>query len=139
MQWLLDGFATAADQPAFIHEGEMTTYGEVVDRIDSFRLVLTREGIEAGEKVAVLADYAPAVVCLILALARHGAIVIPLSRAAVVEEDAALAISGCDWFVEFDPEGRQAPFARRPITAEHAPASEPVAPCLPALRLCAAG
>jgi len=127
MQWLLDRFATAAEAPAFIHEGERTTYGEVIAQIERFGDVLTRHGVKAGEKVAVLADYAPAVVCLILALARHGAIVIPLSRAAVVEEDAALAISGCDWFVEFDVVGREAAFSRRPIAAEHALVSELVA------------
>ena len=127
MQWLLDRFATAAEAPAFIHEGERTTYGEVIAQIERFGEVLAQEGVKGGEKVAVLADYAPAVVCLILALARHGAIVIPLSRAAVVEEDAALAISGCDWFVEFDLEGRKASFSRRPIAAEHALVSALVA------------
>ena len=139
MQWLLDRFATAADQPAFIHEGETTTYGAVVAQIDGFGATLAKEGVRAGEKVAVLADYAPAVVCLILALARCGAIVIPLSRAAVVEEDAALAISGCDWFVEFDPEGREATFARRPIAAEHALVSELVAAGRPGLILFSSG
>ena len=139
MQWLLDRLATAADQPAFIHEGETTTYGAVVAQIDGFGATLAKEGVRAGEKVAVLADYAPAVVCLILALARRGAIVIPLSRAAVVEEDAALAISGCDWFVEFDPEGREATFARRPIAAEHALVSELVAAGRPGLILFSSG
>lgn len=127
MQWLLDRFATASGQAAFIHEGETTTYGEVVARIEAFGAILTDQGVRPGEKVAVLADYAPAVVCLILALARHGAIVIPLSRQAVVEEDAALAISGCDWFVEFDLDGREAGFSRRRIAAEHALVSELVA------------
>jgi acyl-coenzyme A synthetase/AMP-(fatty) acid ligase len=139
VQWLLDRFATAADQPAFIHEGETTTYGQVVAQIDRFGATLTEKGVRAGEKVAVLADYAPAVVCLILALARHGAIVIPLSRAAVVEEDAALAISGCDWFVEFDLEGREATFARRPIAAEYALVSELVAAGRPGLILFSSG
>jgi acyl-coenzyme A synthetase/AMP-(fatty) acid ligase len=37
----------------------------------------------------------------------------------VVEEDAALAISGCDWFVEFDASGRTATFRERKIAAEH--------------------
>lgn len=119
MQWLLDRFATTPDRPAFIHEGRTTTYGEVLAQIEGFSATLAREGVRPGEKVAVLADYAPAVVCLILALARHGAIVIPLSRAAVVEEGAALAISGCDWFVEFDRKGQEASFSRRSIVAEH--------------------
>jgi acyl-coenzyme A synthetase/AMP-(fatty) acid ligase len=124
MQWLLDRFATAPDQPAFIHEGETTCYADVLRRIDAFTAALQSEGVSQGDKVAVLADYAPAVVCLILALARLGAIVIPLSRAAVVEEDAALAISGCDWFVEFDPQGREASFRRHPVDVEHPLVSE---------------
>lgn len=124
MQWLLDRFETTPERAAFIHEGETTTYGEVLARIEDFGDALARQGVKAGEKVAVLADYAPAVVCLILALARRGAIVIPLSRAAVVEEDTALAISGCDWFVTFDAKGREADFSRRPIAAEHALVSD---------------
>ena len=139
MQWLLDRFATASGQAAFIHEGETTTYGEVVASIEAFGAILAERGVRPGEKVAVLADYAPAVVCLILALARHGAIVIPLSRQAVVEEDAALAISGCDWFVEFDLAGREARFSRRRIAVEHALVSELVAAGRPGLILFSSG
>ncbi len=119
MEWLFDRFATAPDRAAFVHDGRATTYGEAIAAIDAFGATLEQQGVQAGDKVAVLADYAPAVVCLILALARRGAIVIPLSRAAVVEEDAALLISGCDWFVTFDPENRDASFARRSIPVEH--------------------
>ncbi|WP_309606934.1 long-chain fatty acid--CoA ligase [Phenylobacterium sp.] len=139
MQWLLDRFATAPDQAAFVHEGETVAYGQAVEIINGFSDTLAREGVRAGEKVAVLADYAPAVVCLILALAQAGAIVIPLSRAAVVEEDGALAISGCDWFVEFDPEGRQAAFKRRRIVVDHALVSELVAAGRPGLILFSSG
>lgn len=139
MQWLLDRFATAPDQPAFIHEGRTVTYGQVVQTIEGFGATLTREGVLPGQKVAVLADYAPEVVCLILALAINRDIVIPLSRAAVVEEDAALAISGCDWFVEFDAEGREATFSRREIAAEHALISDLVAAGRPGLLLFSSG
>jgi acyl-coenzyme A synthetase/AMP-(fatty) acid ligase len=139
MQWLLDRFAAAPDRVAFIHEGEATTYSQVLARIDGFTAVLAREGVRAGDKVAVLADYAPAVVCLILALARRGAIVIPLSRAAVVEEGAALAISGCDWFVDFDLAGRVATFRPRRIVAEHPLVSGLIAAGRPGLILFSSG
>ncbi|HEX2800440.1 MAG TPA: long-chain fatty acid--CoA ligase, partial [Phenylobacterium sp.] len=139
MQWLLDRFATAPDQAAFIHEGRTVTYGQVVQTIEGFGATLTREGVLPGQKVAVLADYAPEVVCLILALAINRDIVIPLSRAAVVEEDAALAISGCDWFVEFDAEGREATFSRREIAAEHALITDLVAARRPGLLLFSSG
>lgn len=139
MQWLVDRFATASGQAAFVHEGHTTTYGEAAQAIEAFDATLAREGIKAGDKVAILADYAPAVVCLMLALALRSAIVIPLSRAAVVEEDAALAISGCDWFVAFDPENREASFARRAIPAEHALVSALIAAGRPGLILFSSG
>ena len=139
MQWLLDRFATAPDRAAFVHDGHTTSYGEVIAAVDAFGATLAREGVRPGEKVAILADYAPAVICLILALARHGAIIIPLSRAAVVEEEAALAISGCDWFVTFDPENRGATFARRAIPAAHVLVSGLVAAGRPGLILFSSG
>ena len=139
MQWLLDRFASAADRDAFVHEGERSTYGEVLARIEGFGRVLEQQGVRAGDKVAVLADYAPGVVCLILALALKGAIVIPLSRQAVVEEGAALAISGCDWFVEFDVAGRTATFRERKIAAEHALIAELVVAGRPGLILFSSG
>ncbi len=118
MQWLLDRFASEPDRPAFIHEGRQVSYGAVVQCVDAFTARLAKEAIGRGDKVAVLADYSPEVFCLILALARNGNIIIPISRAAVVEEDAALAICGCDWFAAFDREGLTVEFRRHPITAD---------------------
>ena len=71
MQWLLDRFATAPDKEAFIHEGERSTYSEVLARIEGFEAILGRPGIGAGDKVAILADFAPGVICLMLAAPRR--------------------------------------------------------------------
>jgi len=139
MQWLLERFATRPEQPAFVHEGQSVSYGEVLERIEDFGRILAAHGIAAGQKVAVLADYAPGVVCLILALAARGAIVIPLSRAAVVEDDAALAISGCDWFVEFETNAAAPRFAARRIVAEHGLIRQLIASGHPGLILFSSG
>lgn len=118
MRWLLDRFASAPERLAFDHQGREVTYGGVVERIEGFSAQIQREGIAPGAKVVILADYSPEVFCLIMALALNGNIVIPLSRAAVVEEASALAISGCDWFVEFDAEGATATIRRHVIAAD---------------------
>lgn len=118
MRWLLDRFASAPERLAFDHQGREVTYGGVVERIDAFSEQIQLEGVVPGAKVVILADYSPEVFCLIMALALNGNIVIPLSRAAVVEEASALAISGCDWFVEFDPEGATAAIRRHVIAAD---------------------
>jgi acyl-CoA synthetase (AMP-forming)/AMP-acid ligase II len=118
MQWLLDRFASAPDTLAFDHQGREVTYGGVVERVNGFTRQIQQEGVAPGAKVAILADYSPDVFCLIMALGLNGDIIIPLSRAAVVEEAAALAISGCDWFVEFDAEGSQATIRRHVVVAD---------------------
>lgn len=119
MQWLLDRFAGAPDRTAFIHEGRRVTYGEVVEAVAEFRGELQVAGVGVGARVAVLADYSPEVFAFLLALALEAAVAIPLSRAAVVEEDAAIAISGCDAFAAFDAENRRSDLRPHPVAADH--------------------
>jgi acyl-CoA synthetase (AMP-forming)/AMP-acid ligase II len=102
MEWLLERFATVPERIAFAHEDREVAYAEVLREIDAFGVLLKARGVRAGEKVAVLGDFSPEVFCLIMALARNANIIIPLTRESVIEGSAALAVSGCDWFAEFD-------------------------------------
>ena len=106
MDWLIERFQSAPQQRAFIHEGREMRYGAVVSTIESFRARLKTAGIMPGQNVAVLGDYSPEVFCLLLALALEATIVIPLTRASVVEETVALEVSGCDWYITFDDTGQ---------------------------------
>ena len=119
MEWLRERFASAVDAPAFTHEGRRVSYGEVLARIDVFGTRLAAAGIAPGQRVAILGDFSPEVFCLILALAANRNVVIPLSRESVVEVDAALAISGCDWFAEFDPSNTEPSLQPRAIDVEN--------------------
>src|SRR5258708_2741862 len=102
MKWLLERFASAAESPAFIHDGRRVTYGGVVERVEQFSKLLRARGVLPGERVAVLGDFSPEVFCLILALGVNRNIIIPLTRESVIEIEVALAVSGCDWIAEFD-------------------------------------
>jgi len=95
MQWLLDRFAAADPSlKAFVHKGQVFTYGQMSARIAEFTAELRERGIRAGQTVVVLADYAPDVYCMILALASLKALVVPMTRGSVIEEGEALA----SWF-----------------------------------------
>lgn len=139
MQWLLDRFATAPESPAFIHEDRVVTYGQVGETVEAFGVRLGAEGVSPGDRIALLADYSPEVFCLILALAQNANIVIPISPAAVVEEEAALAISGCDWFARFDADGREVTFSRHAVTVENPLIASLVAEGKPGLVLFSSG
>lgn len=102
MEWLLERFATSPKLIAFAREDSSTTYGDALDKARAFGDELARLKVNAGDRVAVLGDFSPDVFCLLLALARHGCITIPLTRESVVGVSTALEVSGCEWFAEFD-------------------------------------
>lgn len=103
LDWLLDRFGSAAERAAFIHEDRTVTYGSLVQLVAAFEDCLRSAGVRPGERVVILGDYTPEAFCLVLALARHGSVVIPLTRESVVELSTALSISGCEWIFEFAP------------------------------------
>jgi acyl-CoA synthetase (AMP-forming)/AMP-acid ligase II len=139
MQWLLDRFAAEPDKDAFVHRGRRVAYGEVLAKVDSFGALLADRGVARGETVAILGDYSPEVFCLVLALARNGNVVIPLSRESVIERDSALAISGCHWLAEFDAEGMEAALAPHVVPTDNAMLAEFVATGRPGLILFSSG
>ncbi|MCV7407854.1 class I adenylate-forming enzyme family protein [Mycobacterium marseillense] len=105
MDWLIERFVSAGERTAFIHHGTPFSYGQMVDRISSLELQLRQAGVGHHETVVVLADYAPEVVCMLLALARLRATVVPMTRGSVIEEDEVLSISGCTRRITFSPNG----------------------------------
>lgn len=120
MEWLIERFQIAPERIAFIHEGREVSYGCVVATIDDFFTRVQDAGIQRGETVVVLGDYSPEVFCMIMALCRNGSIVIPLTHSSVVEESVALAVSGCEWYVEFDAAGRDGVITHRGLKSDNA-------------------
>lgn len=105
MDWLIERCSSAADRMAFIHNGTAFSYGQMVDRIAALEAELQEAGVSRGDTVVVLADYAPEVVCMLLALARLRATVVPLTRGSVIEESEVLRISGCTRRIVFRRDG----------------------------------
>lgn len=105
MDWLIERFVSAGERKAFIHHGKPFSYGQMVDRISALELQLQQAGVGHQDTVVVLADYAPEVVCMILALVRVRATVVPMTRGSVIEEDEVLNISGCTRRIAFAPDG----------------------------------
>lgn len=101
MLWLLERFASAGAARAFIHDDRATSYSVVVAKTQEFVTSIREAGVAVGQTVAVCGDYSPDVVCMLLALACNNNIVVPMTRDSILEEASMLAISGCDWFMEF--------------------------------------
>lgn len=119
MDWLLARFGTTPTHIAFIHEGRYVTYGEVLTSIAAFSSRIAAADVQKGDVAVVMGDYSPEVFCLILALAQNGNIIIPLTQKSIIEESIALNISGCDWYIEFDANGKNANFTKRSIKTDN--------------------
>lgn len=119
MDWLIARFAQAPERLAFIHQGRQVYYGDVLRTIEGFTTQIRQADIVHGDRVVVLGDYSPEVLCLFFALALQGAILVPLTRESVVEENVALGVCGCDWFIEFPVGATQAAIIRRPIALDN--------------------
>ena len=120
MDWLIERFKSSQEHMAFIHGGREVTYGEVVVTIAAFRTRIGVLGVQKGDAVVVVGDFSPEVFCLMFALAQNGSIVIPLTKNSVIEESVALNVSGCNWYVEFTTDSRDATITRRVIATDNA-------------------
>jgi acyl-CoA synthetase (AMP-forming)/AMP-acid ligase II len=121
MDWLLDRFSKAPlGLTAFVHKGARYSYLDVSNRITAFEAKMREEGVCQGDTVVVVADYAPDVICLILALASMACIVVPITRGSVIEEGEALSISGCDHYLNFAHDGLSWSLQARRVPVDNA-------------------
>ncbi len=139
LDWLIERFASASQQPAFIHDDQVCTYAQLIERIEHFGRLLSEHGVRAGERVVILGDYTPQAFALMLALARRANVVIPLTRESVVEVDTALAICGCDWKFEFTPGAEQPTLSRHAVASDNALLASFIATGSPGLVLFSSG
>ncbi|WP_395060527.1 class I adenylate-forming enzyme family protein [Polaromonas sp.] len=92
------------DKLALHHEGRDISYAQLWQHIDAATAVLHAAGVRPGDRVAWLGLNHPDVLVLLFALARIGAILLPLNyRLAVPEHAAILAHAGVSLLVADAP------------------------------------
>lgn len=77
----LDAAAQTPDAIALLHERRQVTYGELAARSLRLARELKRRGVEPGDRVAILAERGPDVICAMLASSRLGATFVVLDGA----------------------------------------------------------
>ncbi len=99
----LDRFRAAGPQIAFIDDDKPYSYHWLLERLPDYAAFFEHAGIAPGDVVAVVADYSPEAFCFILAAIERRVVLAPLTRDSVIEREAVLEISECQWFIEFNP------------------------------------
>lgn len=93
INFLLERFASRPNAPAVALNGEVVTYGRLLEGIGQELSWLEEQGIQAGCRVVLKGDYSTISVAILLALIQRCCIVIPLTPATydTVQESLRLA------------------------------------------------
>ncbi|MBK8988684.1 MAG: AMP-binding protein [Chloroflexi bacterium] len=100
MDWLTERSAASADALALISGKRRWTYGELDRLVNALAGSLQAQGVQPGDLVAALLPNSLTYVCLIHALARLGAVLVPLNTR-LTEDEIAWQIGhvGAKWLV----------------------------------------
>lgn len=105
--WLSAQVAARPDTIALIFGEHQWTYAELNVEVDAFAERLAARGVSTSDKVAVLLPNCAEYVYLIHALARLGAVLIPLNtRLTPIELDWQITHSDCRWLIQSDTASR---------------------------------
>ena len=98
--WLQARTQTTPHALALIYGEQRWDYAELNRRTNALAAHLTAQGVQAGDRVAVLLPNSPLYVCLIHALARLGAVLVPLNgRLTQRELTWQIEHAACHWLV----------------------------------------
>jgi acyl-CoA synthetase (AMP-forming)/AMP-acid ligase II len=92
------------DRTAFVFEGQRVTHRDYLARIERLASGLAREGVKPGDRVAILSQNSPEMVDLIGAVARLGAILLPVNYRLSAEEIGYVLADGAPVLVLAGPE-----------------------------------
>ena len=84
--FLMISSAICADRDATVFEGKRMSYLQISDRVNRLSNALIKLGVEQGDRVAMLQVNCPEYIELYFAIAKIGAILVPLSFRAKIDE-----------------------------------------------------
>ena len=96
LDWLLDRMAQAADAPAIAHGAQVSTYRELLVRVEHWQRLLAEHGI-AGRVVSIEAEYGAEAVAVFLAATNAGNVLVPISAASHAHRDDFLEIAEVEY------------------------------------------
>jgi long-chain acyl-CoA synthetase len=92
------------DRTAFVFEGQRVTHRDYLGRIERLAAGLAREGVKPGDRVAILSQNSLEMIDLIGAVARLGAILLPVNFRLSAEEIGYVLADGAPIVVVAGPE-----------------------------------
>ena len=108
IDWLLQEFAAHRSADAMIWRDQITTYQQLLNRIDDARRQLGAHGVNAGEIVLLDADFSPAAIAMLLACMAQRVVIVPVAShvtadrnklAEIAQATRSIRIDECDAYL----------------------------------------
>lgn len=119
VDWQLQRFAEGRELPAIIWHDREYRYAEIEAGVHDWVARLRGAGVQAGDAVAVVGDFSPASLSILLALLRLRCILVPLSRESRDQHDQFCDIAEIDVRIDLD-ENDQGTITRPGLRRSHA-------------------
>ncbi len=110
MDFLFERFASNKSAIAYVDETRSFTYGDMLEKIDSYGKILEEKGVKPAQVVMLIGQDAPEVFFFVLALLKNGNTVAPITLESAVELDTVMALSENRWTVEFSADAQDISF-----------------------------
>lgn len=121
--WILSCLGTFHDQAAMIWRDQTISYDQLLRGVDEWTQELDKHRVAAGEVVALIGDYSPRAVALLLALIARRCVAVPLRREgaagqteqllSLAETEVVVALNADDtWTLTRRPAAASAPLIR---------------------------
>jgi acyl-coenzyme A synthetase/AMP-(fatty) acid ligase len=118
IDWYLERMEQWEDDPALVWDDQVTTYGQILEMVASWKARLDENSVEAGQVVALCGDYSPQACATLLTLVDRETIVVPLTEAAEVHREEFFDIAQVEVVISFD-DADHSTLQRRDVVASH--------------------
>lgn len=96
IDFLIDVFGEHHQQTAIVWDGKSFDYGYLLERICFWNNRLNELKIFPGDVVAVVGDFTPETISILLALIRNRNIIVPFNNSSLVDHSEKFGISQCE-------------------------------------------
>jgi acyl-CoA synthetase (AMP-forming)/AMP-acid ligase II len=100
--WLAPQLRSWGHRPALIWRDEVWSFARLCDRCDAWLGDLARQGVKAGDTLAICGDYSPNLCAVLLAALQNRNIIVPLASAAATRWNRLMEVAQVRFAVCFD-------------------------------------
>lgn len=103
-EYLVGTFKKHKQENAIVWEDDFYTYDWLLNKYNYWEKWLLKKDVAPGACVAIEADFSPNSICLLIALIKLNAIIVPLTDSVKAKKEEFLSIACCESIVEIDKE-----------------------------------